>query len=130
MATNADAGTHTGQERLAADFKAQGGHAALTVVDNVAAFLLLASHHPRAWGEAFNIEDELPVSWQRYFHDLAGLMGVQAPKSIPRALAYAGARVVIQGVSVVVSGFSVSRAASGNGHAPGPRAAAGRPARC
>jgi nucleoside-diphosphate-sugar epimerase len=69
------------------------GHAALTVVDNVAAFLLLAAQHPRAWGEAFNIEDDLPVSWQRYFSDLAGLMGVQAPKSIPRVLAYAGARV-------------------------------------
>ncbi len=69
------------------------GHAALTAVDNVAAFLLLAAQSPQAWGQVYNIEDELPVSWRRYFHDLAALMGVRAPRSIPRALAYAGASV-------------------------------------
>jgi nucleoside-diphosphate-sugar epimerase len=69
------------------------GHAALTVVDNVAAFMLLAARTGRGWGQAFNIEDDLPVTWARYFNDLAAMMGVQAPRSIPRALAYAGAAV-------------------------------------
>jgi nucleoside-diphosphate-sugar epimerase len=69
------------------------GHAALTVVDNVAAFLLLAARSDRAWGQAFNIEDDLPVTWARYFGDLAAMMGVKAPRSIPRAVAYAGAAI-------------------------------------
>lgn len=70
------------------------GHAALTVVDNVADFMLLAAQTPAAYGQAFNIEDDLPVTWQRYFNDLATLMKAPLPRSIPRWAAYLGARVV------------------------------------
>lgn len=70
------------------------GHAALTVVDNVADFMLLAAQTPDAYGQAFNIEDDLPVTWQRYFNDLATLMKAPLPRSIPRWVAYLGASIV------------------------------------
>ncbi len=69
------------------------GQAALTVVDNVADFLLLVAQRPDAVGCAYNVHDGLDVSWQRYFQDLALLLGAQPPKSIPRWLAYAAAHV-------------------------------------
>lgn len=69
------------------------GNAGLAIVDNVADFLLLASNTPAAYGQAFNINDALPITWQRYFQDLARLMDAPAPKSIPRGLAYLGAAV-------------------------------------
>jgi len=69
------------------------GNAALAIVDNVADFLLLAARTPEAFGQAFNIHDGLPVTWQGYFMDLARLMDAPPPKSIPRGLAYLGARV-------------------------------------
>lgn len=69
------------------------GNAGLALVDNVAAFLLLAARTPQAYGQAYNVNDGLPITWQRYFTDLAALMGAPAPKSIPRVLAYLGARV-------------------------------------
>lgn len=67
------------------------GHAALTVVDNVADFMLLAACTPSAYGQAFNVHDGLAVSWRRYFQDLAGLMNAAAPRSVPRGLAYLAA---------------------------------------
>lgn len=67
------------------------GNAALALVDNVADFLLLASCSPSAYGEAFNVHDGLGVTWQRYFNDLALLMGAPMPRSIPRGVAYVGA---------------------------------------
>jgi nucleoside-diphosphate-sugar epimerase len=70
------------------------GNAGLAIVDNVADFLLLASNTPAAYGQAFNINDGLPITWQRYFLDLAQLMDAPAPKSIPRGVAYLGAMVV------------------------------------
>lgn len=69
------------------------GHAALAIVDNVADFLVLASNTPAAQGQAFNIHDGLPITWCRYFTDLAGLMKARPPRSIPRAAAYLGARL-------------------------------------
>jgi nucleoside-diphosphate-sugar epimerase len=69
------------------------GNAGLTVVDNVADFMLLASQTPAAFGEAFNVNDGLAVTWQRYFNDLALLMGSPMPRSVPRGLAYLGAAV-------------------------------------
>ena len=69
------------------------GNAALAVVDNVADFLLLASCTPAAYGQAFNVHDGLPITWQRYFNDLAALLGAPLPRSIPRGLAYVGAWV-------------------------------------
>lgn len=70
------------------------GHAALAIVDNVADFLVLASQTPSAHGQAFNLHDGLLITWQRYFTDLAALMGAPPPRSSPRALAYLGARLV------------------------------------
>ena len=67
------------------------GVAGLTVVDNVADFLVLAAHHPEAWGRAFNVHDDLPVTWRQYFEDLARVLGASQPRSVPRWLAYLGA---------------------------------------
>lgn len=67
------------------------GVAGLTVVDNVADFLVLAAQRPQAWGRAFHVHDDLPVTWRRYFEDLARLLGATQPRSVPRWLAYAGA---------------------------------------
>jgi len=85
---------HALRQRLPALIGGGQGHAALTVVDNVADFLLLAAQNPAAYGQAFNIHDDLPVTWVRYFNDLAVLMGAPLPRSIPRWLAYLGASVV------------------------------------
>jgi 2-alkyl-3-oxoalkanoate reductase len=69
------------------------GVAGLTVVDNVADFLVLAAHHPQAWGRAFNVHDDLPITWRRYFEDLARVLGASPPRSVPRWLAYLGAAI-------------------------------------
>lgn len=69
------------------------GNAALAGVDNVADFLVHAAMHPRAWGQAFHVHDGLPLTWRDYFNDLARLLGTPPPKSVPRFLAYLGARV-------------------------------------
>ena len=79
------------RQRLPALIGGGQGHAALTVVDNVADFLLLVAQTPAAYGQAFNVHDDLPVTWQRYFNDLAVLMDAPLPRSIPRWLAYLGA---------------------------------------
>lgn len=72
-----------------------GGHgnAALAGVDNVADFLLHAAMHPQAWGQAFHVHDGLSTTWREYFSKLARLLGTPPPKSVPRALAYLGARL-------------------------------------
>ena len=67
------------------------GNAALAGVDNVADFLVHAAMHPRAWGQAFHVHDDLPLTWRDYFSDLARLLGTPPPKSLPRTLAYLGA---------------------------------------
>jgi nucleoside-diphosphate-sugar epimerase len=64
------------------------GNAALAVVDNVADFLLFVSTRPGAFGQVFNVHDGLPVTWQGYFEDLARLLNVAPPRSVPRAIAY------------------------------------------
>lgn len=64
------------------------GNAALTAVDNVADFLLLAARTPDAWGQVYNVHDGLPVTWRQYFVELAALMAASRPRSIPRWLAY------------------------------------------
>jgi nucleoside-diphosphate-sugar epimerase len=79
------------RQRLPALISGGQGNAALALVDNVADFLLLAARSPSAYGRAFNIHDGLAVTWQRYFDDLALLMGAPMPRSVPRCLAYAGA---------------------------------------
>lgn len=82
---------HALRQGLPALLSGGRGNAALAVVDNVADFLLLVSCTPQAQGQAFNIHDGLPVTWQRYFSDLAQLLGVPAPRSVPRGLAYLAA---------------------------------------
>jgi nucleoside-diphosphate-sugar epimerase len=69
------------------------GHAALTVVDNVADFLLLVAQRPEAVGRAFNVHDGLAVTWRQYFQDLARLLGAKPPRSTPRWLAYLAANL-------------------------------------
>ena len=66
-------------------------NAGLVYVDNLVAGLSLAATVPASAGRAYNLCDELPVSWERYFSDLALLAGVPPPKSVPRTLANAGA---------------------------------------
>lgn len=69
------------------------GNAALAGVDNVASFLRMAAQHPEAEGRAFNVHDDLPQRWCDYFEDLARLLGTSAPRSVPRSVAYAAARL-------------------------------------
>lgn len=69
------------------------GNAALAAVDNVADFLLLASTRSTAFGQIFNVHDGLTVTWRQYFEDLAKLLNVAPPRSVPRALAYLSAHV-------------------------------------
>lgn len=82
---------HALRKRLPALVGGGHGNAALTVVDNVADFMVLAARTPAAYGQAFNVHDGLPVSWCDYFNDLARLLQAPAPRSIPRGLAYLGA---------------------------------------
>ena len=69
------------------------GNAALAGVDNVASFLVHAACHPDAWGHTFHIHDGLDLCWRDYFRDLARLLGTRQPRSVPRPLAYLGARL-------------------------------------
>jgi nucleoside-diphosphate-sugar epimerase len=69
------------------------GNAALTVVDNVADFLLLVAQRPEAVGRAFNVHDGLDVTWRQYFQDLARLLDAKPPRSTPRWLAYLAANL-------------------------------------
>lgn len=72
-----------------------GGHgnAALAGVDNVADFLVHVAMHPAAWGQEFHVHDGLPVTWRDYFQALARLLGTPPPRSVPRPLAYWGAKL-------------------------------------
>ena len=81
------------RQRLPALVGGGRGNAALTVVDNVADFLLLAARTPAAYGQAFNVHDDLQVTWRGYFTDLATLLQAPHPRSVPRVLAYLGAHV-------------------------------------
>lgn len=79
------------RKRLPALVGGGHGNAGLAVVDNVADFLVLAARSPGAYGQAFNVNDGLPVSWREYFSELARLLGAPAPRSVPRGLAYLAA---------------------------------------
>ncbi len=67
------------------------GKAGLAYVDNVADALILAGGHDQAVGRAYNACDELDVTWHRYFSDLAAMIGVGQPASVPRPAAVVGA---------------------------------------
>lgn len=58
-------------------------NAGLVYVDNVADILILAASADIAIGRAYNASDALDVTWRQYFNDIAGMIGVKSPKSIP-----------------------------------------------
>lgn len=62
-------------------------NAGLAYVDNVADILILAASAEAAVGRAYNACDGLDITWREYFTDIAGMIGVKDPKSIPRFLA-------------------------------------------
>lgn len=66
-------------------------NAGLAYVDNVADVLILAGSTERAIGRAYNACDGLDVTWKKYFTDLADMIGVGNPKSLPAPLAAVGA---------------------------------------
>jgi nucleoside-diphosphate-sugar epimerase len=58
-----------------------GGNAGLVHVANLADALVLAARDRAAVGCTYNVCDDLPVSWQRYFGDIAAAIGVELPPS-------------------------------------------------
>ena len=66
-------------------------NAGLAYVDNVADILILAGSTEKAIGRAYNASDGTDVTWREYFTDIADMLGVKNPKSIPRPLAAFGA---------------------------------------
>lgn len=66
-------------------------NAGLAYVDNVADILILAGTLEKAMGRVYNACDGLEVTWRDYFTDIASMIGVGKPKSIPRPLAVFGA---------------------------------------
>ncbi len=62
-------------------------NAGLVYVDNVADILILAASAEIAIGRAYNASDGLDVTWKQYFNDIAGMIGVKSPKSIPYPVA-------------------------------------------
>ena len=66
-------------------------NAGLAYVDNVADILIFAGSTEKAIGRAYNACDGLDVTWKDYFTDLAGMVGADNPKSLPRPLAVFGA---------------------------------------
>jgi nucleoside-diphosphate-sugar epimerase len=66
-------------------------NAGLAYVDNVADVLILAGSTGKAIGRAYNACDGLEVTWKEYFTDLADMIGVGKPKSLPEPLAVIGA---------------------------------------
>ena len=68
-------------------------NAGLAYVDNVADILILAGTLEKAIGRAYNACDGLDVTWRKYFTDIADMIGVKNPKSIPRPVAAFGAYV-------------------------------------
>jgi len=69
------------------------GNAALAGVDNVADFLVHVAGQPTAWGQAFHVHDGLAITWRQYFEDLSRMLKTPPPRSLPRPLAYAAARL-------------------------------------
>jgi len=64
--------------------------AGLCYVENLIDAVLLAIDHPAAPGEAFNVTDQLPVTWRRLTDDLADGLGCAGARwSMPYPLAWA-----------------------------------------
>lgn len=77
-------------------------NAGLAYVDNVADILILAGTLEKALGRVYNACDGLEVTWRDYFTDIAGMIGVGKPKSIPRPLAVFGA-YLLEGIYKLLS---------------------------
>jgi 2-alkyl-3-oxoalkanoate reductase len=69
-------------------------NAGLAYVDNVADILILAGTLEKAIGRAYNACDGTDITWAKYFTDIADMIGVKNPKSIPRPLAACGAYIL------------------------------------
>ncbi len=69
-------------------------NAALVHVDNVAQLLLLAATREQALGQVFNGGDGSTTTWQQYFGDLAQVLGVSPPRSLPRWIMHPAATVI------------------------------------
>jgi nucleoside-diphosphate-sugar epimerase len=68
--------------------------AGLAYVDNVADILILAGTLEKAVGRAYNACDGTDVTWRQYFTDIADMIGVKNPKSVPRPLSVFGAYIL------------------------------------
>ena len=66
-------------------------NAGLAYVDNVADILILAGSTDKAIGRVYNASDGTNITWRQYFTDIADMIGVKNPKSIPRPIAAFGA---------------------------------------
>lgn len=88
-------------DNLVALFRETGGavfgdaaanNAGLVQVDNVADAIWLAGTCPEAIGRTYNLCDEEPVSWARFFDDIAALAGRPSPPAFPLADVLAAVR--------------------------------------
>jgi polyketide synthase len=62
--------------------------AGLCYVDNLIDAAVLAQRHPGASGQAFNVSDGLPITWEAFITDLANGLGCAPPRwSIPYSVA-------------------------------------------
>jgi nucleoside-diphosphate-sugar epimerase len=68
-------------------------NAGLAYVDNVADILILAGTLEKAIGRAYNACDGSDVTWGKYFTDIAQMIGVKKPKSIPRPVVASSAYI-------------------------------------
>lgn len=67
-------------------------NAGLTHVDNLADALVLAATSDAAIGRTYNVCDGEPVTWRRFFDDLAALAGLPPPPEVPIEPVMAAAR--------------------------------------
>jgi 2-alkyl-3-oxoalkanoate reductase len=68
------------------------GDAALTWIDNLVEFLVLAGREPAAEGRVYNANDGSGVTWARYFGELARAVGAPPPRMrLPAGAAMAAA---------------------------------------
>jgi nucleoside-diphosphate-sugar epimerase len=72
-------------------------NAGLVHVDNVVDILLRAAGPAAVSGDVFNACDELPVTWARYFGDLAKMVDAPAPRSLPAWLVWSLAAMMETG---------------------------------
>lgn len=62
-------------------------NAGLCYVDNIVDALVRCATLPEARGRIYNIADGSPITWERYFSDLARIAGTKPPRHIPASIA-------------------------------------------